>query len=102
MNTLHYKWPRRRCAAEQRDELAPFQVSELHLVLYSQGGFAGYRMGRDQSAGIGALASRSQLRWGIAREMNEQQTGARSCATDRESARWRSHDRFGGIDTAAS
>jgi hypothetical protein len=26
MNTLHYKWPRRRRAAEKRDEDSPFHV----------------------------------------------------------------------------
>jgi hypothetical protein len=30
MNTLHYKWPRRRRAAEQRDELPPPQMIEPH------------------------------------------------------------------------
>jgi hypothetical protein len=34
-------------------------------------------------------------------EMKQQQTGARSCAANRESARWQSHDRFDLIDTAA-
>src|SRR5262249_2416391 len=53
------KRPRGRRAAEQRYELAPFQLIELHSKPTSQGRFAGYRVGRDQSAGIGALAKAS-------------------------------------------
>jgi hypothetical protein len=54
----------------ERDELAPFQMIELHSVPASQGRFAGYRMGRDQSAGIGALAKPVPAPLGgIAREM---------------------------------
>jgi hypothetical protein len=34
-------------AAEQRDELAPFQLSELHSAAAAKTGFAGYRIGRD-------------------------------------------------------
>src|SRR5438876_11812294 len=45
-----------RRAAEERDELAPSQLIELHLVPASQGRIAGYRIGEEQSAGIGALA----------------------------------------------
>jgi len=59
-------------------------------------------MGRDQSAGIEALAKAAPAPLGHRSRNEGAQTGARSCATDRESARWRSHDRFGGIDTAAS
>src|SRR5215470_9112908 len=51
--------PRNRRAAEQGYELAPFQLIELHSKPTSQGRFAGYRIGRDQSAGIGALAKAS-------------------------------------------
>ncbi len=51
MNILHDKWPRDRRAAEQRDELAPFQLVDLHSVPVSQGRIAGYRIGEDQSAG---------------------------------------------------
>jgi hypothetical protein len=40
--------------AEQRDELAPFQLIELHSIPTSQGRIAGYRIGSDQSADIGA------------------------------------------------
>jgi hypothetical protein len=39
--------PRRRRAAKQRDELAPFQLIELHSVPASQGRIAGYRIGAD-------------------------------------------------------
>jgi hypothetical protein len=41
----------RRSAAEQRDELTPFQLIELHPVPASQGRIAGYRIASDQSAG---------------------------------------------------
>jgi hypothetical protein len=44
--------PRGRRAAEQRDELAAFQLIELHSIPASQGRVAGYRIGSDQSAGI--------------------------------------------------
>src|SRR5262245_6893126 len=47
--------PRGR-ATEKQYELAPFQLIELHSKPTSQRRFAGYRIGRDQSAGIGALA----------------------------------------------
>src|SRR5262249_39995879 len=47
--------PSRR-TTEKRYELAPFQLIELHSKPTSQGRFAGYRIGRDQSAGIGAIA----------------------------------------------
>jgi len=45
--------PRRR-ATEEHDERAASQFIELHSIPSSQGRFAGYRMGTDQSAGIGA------------------------------------------------
>src|SRR5262249_18363359 len=45
-----------RCTAEQADELATFQLIELHSIPSSQGRCAGYRIDGDQSAGIGALA----------------------------------------------
>jgi hypothetical protein len=38
-------------AAEQRDELATFQLIEVHLVPASQGRLGGYRIGEDQSGG---------------------------------------------------
>ena len=43
--------PRGRRAAEQRDELASFQLIELHPVPASQSRIAGYRIASDQSAG---------------------------------------------------
>jgi hypothetical protein len=43
--------PRSGRAAEQRDELAPFQLVELHSVPASQGRITGYRIGEDQSGG---------------------------------------------------
>src|SRR5262245_10122936 len=46
--------PRDSRAAEQRDKLAASQLIELHSVPCQP--IAGYRIGRDQSAGIGALA----------------------------------------------
>src|SRR5262249_33728377 len=46
-----FEWPRRRRAAEQRDELASFQLIELHLVPPSQGRISGYRIGSGQSGG---------------------------------------------------
>ncbi len=41
-------------ATEQRDEIAAFYLIELHSVPVSQGRIAGYQIGADQSAGIGA------------------------------------------------
>jgi hypothetical protein len=38
-------------AASQRDEIASSQLIELHSIRASQGRIAGYRIGRDQSAG---------------------------------------------------
>src|SRR5262249_24594325 len=38
-------------AAEQRDELATFQLIQLHPVPASQGQIAGYRIASDRSAG---------------------------------------------------
>jgi hypothetical protein len=54
--------PRSCRAAEQRDELASFQLIEAHSVPVSQGRIAGYRIGEDQSAGItGILQDRVRL-----------------------------------------
>jgi len=44
-------------AAEQRDELATFQLIELHSVP-SQGRIAGYRIGNGQSGGVAVRNSR--------------------------------------------
>ena len=53
------EWPRRR-AAQQRDELATFQLIKLHSVPASQGRIAGYRTGEDQSAGFSQPCRTSQ------------------------------------------
>jgi len=45
--------PSGRRAAEERDELAPFQSIELHSVPASQGRFAGYRIGEDHDSAAG-------------------------------------------------
>jgi hypothetical protein len=47
--------PRRRCAAQKRDELPSSQSIELHSVPASQGRIAGYRIGEDQSGGNEAI-----------------------------------------------
>jgi hypothetical protein len=43
-------------ATEQRDELASFQLIELHSVPASQGRIVGYRIGHGQSGGIRTFA----------------------------------------------
>jgi hypothetical protein len=43
--------PGDRRSADQRDELAPIQLIQLHPVPASQGQIAGYRIASDQSAG---------------------------------------------------
>jgi hypothetical protein len=48
---VRHKRPCHRRAAEQSDELAPFQLIELHPVPASQGRITGYRIASDQSAG---------------------------------------------------
>jgi hypothetical protein len=49
--------PRCHCAAEKRDELSSFQLIELHLILLTRRGcIAGYRIGKDQSAGRPAIS----------------------------------------------
>jgi hypothetical protein len=50
--------PRGSRAAEQGDELAAFQLIELHLIPASEGRTVGYRIGKDQSADILNLVSR--------------------------------------------
>jgi hypothetical protein len=68
---LRARHERPRCrTAEQRDEVASFQLIELHSIPASQGRFAGYRMDRDQSAGIktftaGVFSFATVLRDGI-------------------------------------
>jgi hypothetical protein len=42
---------RSRRAAEQQNQLAPFQLIELHSIPASQGRTAEYRIGEDQSGG---------------------------------------------------
>jgi hypothetical protein len=44
-----------RRAAEQRDELASFQLIEWHSIPASQDRIAGYRIGRDRSGGNGTI-----------------------------------------------
>jgi hypothetical protein len=44
-----------RRAAEQRDELAAFQLIELHSIPASQGRTVGYRIDEDQSGGNGTI-----------------------------------------------
>jgi|SRR6516162_3660633 len=48
--------PRRR-PAEERDEIAPSQFIKSHSIPASQSRIAGYRIGEEQSAGFGPLAS---------------------------------------------
>jgi len=50
---LRARCERPRCcrAAKQRDELASFQLIELHSILANQSRLAGYRIGEDQSGG---------------------------------------------------
>jgi hypothetical protein len=53
LGLLRARRERPRCrAAEQRDELATFQLIELHSFSASQGRVAGYRIASDQSAGM--------------------------------------------------
>src|SRR5262245_35737638 len=47
-----------RCAAEQRKELAPFQLIEWHSAPASQGQIAGHRIHHSQSADILNLVNR--------------------------------------------
>jgi hypothetical protein len=49
------KRPRGRRTAEQRDEIAAFELIELHSIPASQGRIAGYRIGEDQSGGNGTI-----------------------------------------------
>jgi hypothetical protein len=53
------KRPRGRRAAGKRDELAPFQLIELHSIPASQRRIAGYRIGEDQSGGNGTILQRA-------------------------------------------
>src|SRR5215472_5211614 len=51
--------------AAAHDELAPFQLIELHPIPASQGRVAGYRIASDQSAGMLEFCNQSWfcLRW---------------------------------------
>src|SRR5262249_24445961 len=53
--------PRDPRAAEQRDELASFQLIELHSVPSSQVRIAGYRISSGQSAGISNVCASTGL-----------------------------------------
>src|SRR5262245_22583941 len=55
--------PRRRRAGEQRDEVASFQLVELHSVPASQGRTAGYRMVGVQSGGTGDQSKAPPADW---------------------------------------
>src|SRR6516165_3152794 len=60
--SLHARGERpRTCCRAERDELAPFQLIELHSVP-SQGRIAGYRISEDQSGGNGDQ-SRARQDW---------------------------------------
>src|SRR5262245_15042484 len=50
------EWPRRRRAAEQRNELAPFQLIELHSMPTSQTRIVRYRIAEAASGGTGAIS----------------------------------------------
>jgi hypothetical protein len=57
---LRRERPRGRRAAEQCDEVAAFQLIELHSVP-SQGRIAEYRIGNDQSGGVGGVRDSRRL-----------------------------------------
>jgi hypothetical protein len=53
---LRTRGERPRCrAAEERNEVAAFQMIELHSIPASQGRLEVYRIGEDQSAGIAGV-----------------------------------------------
>jgi hypothetical protein len=58
-------WRRRNIAswrsAEERDELSPFQVIELHWNPPTRAAFSGYRIGRDKSVGVRYSTTRPLL-----------------------------------------
>jgi hypothetical protein len=55
---LRRERPRHRSTAEQRDEVAAFQLIEWHSAPASQGQIAGYRIDHNQSADILNLVNR--------------------------------------------
>jgi len=50
-------------APEQRDEVAWFQLIELHSVPHQPGPDAGYQIGGDRSAGVRTSAQRTVAGW---------------------------------------
>jgi hypothetical protein len=53
-------------APPERDEIAMFQLIELHSISASQGPIAGYRTDEDQSAGIATTVQPVSYGWGQA------------------------------------
>ena len=56
----HRERPRRCRTAEQRDELAAFQLIELHEMPRSRKRITGYQIGEEQSGGNGTTFLRAE------------------------------------------